>query len=156
MVDTGPEALALTCRLVPRGRVHLVDDDRCLSRVPCYALAQDTYGRLWVGTEDGPVTFDGLVWASQATVTGTAGCIVRAFATGDDGTLWMAGDCQGVFLIDTRAVPCRVIAHVTTADGLPGNSVYALHRTPDGALLVATDAGLALIRARRVESCITL
>lgn len=155
MAEFGLGSTAITCRLLPRGRLHLVDDDLGLCRIPCYALARDRQGRLWVGTEDGPITFDGLAWASQAQATGTSGRVVRALAADPDGRLWLATGNDGVYWIEARAGPPRILAHLTTGAGLPSNTTTALHVTADGAALVGTDRGLAVVRAGRVISSIT-
>ena len=73
-------ATSTTCRLIPTGRVWLCDDDLGLSRVPSYALHQDRCGHLWIGSERGPVLFDGLAWETPAGLTPLGACIVCGFA----------------------------------------------------------------------------
>jgi len=96
--STTPQAV---CRLVRSGRVAVCDDDLGLSRTPTYALAQDAHGYLWLGTEDGPVLFDGLVWAAPASLAILAGSDIRAFAQTPHGRLWIAADGTGLACVDT-------------------------------------------------------
>jgi len=144
------------CRLVRSGRVWLCDDDLAVSRVPTYALAHDARGVLWLGSEDGPVLFDGLVWSGPAGLAALSGCMVKTLASTPDNTMWLGTWNAGLACLDLGALPYRVLARMTQADGLPGNSMRALHVDPHGQLWAATDGGVVVIHAGAVRQHLTI
>jgi len=141
------------CRLVSTGRVWLCDDDLGVSRGPSYALAHDARGYLWIGSERGPVRFDGLAWETPASLAPLGACIVRGFAEAPDGLLWIGTDNAGVACIDRDTTPYRITARLTAADGLPGDTVGAVCVDRHAQVWAATTGGVALIRNGRVRRC---
>lgn len=144
-------ATSTTCRLVPAGRVWLCDDDLGLSRAPSYALHQDHHGYLWIGSERGPVRFDGLAWEVPAGLAPLGACIVRGFAAAPDGALWLATDNAGLVCLDLDATPYRITARLGTAESLPSTTVNAVCVDRRGQVWTATNGGVALIADGRVR-----
>ena len=146
-----PAAPSTACRLVPSGRVWLCDDDLGVSRGPSYALAHDARGYLWIGSERGPIRFDGLAWETPTGLAPLAACIVRGFAEAADGALWVATDNAGLARIDLDAPPYRLTARLTAADGLPRDTVGAVCVDGAGQVWAATNGGVACLRDGRVQ-----
>jgi len=142
-------AASTTCRLVPSGRVWLCDDDLAISRGSSNALAHDARGYLWIGSERGPVRFDGLAWEAPASLAPLGACIVRDFAQAPDGALWVATDNAGLARIDLDTTPYRITTRLTVADGLPSDTVGAVCVDRRGQVWAATNGGVALIRDGR-------
>lgn len=143
------EAASTPCRLVPSGRVWLCDDDLGVSRGSSNALAHDARGYLWIGSERGPVRFDGLAWETPASLAPLGACVVRGLAQAPDGALWVATDNVGLARIDLDTTPYRITTRLTVADGLPSDTVGALCVDRRGQVWAATNGGVALIRDGR-------
>lgn len=146
------------CRLVHSGRVAVCDDDLGVSRTPVYALAQDPHGYLWIGTENGPVLFDGLAWSTPAPLAPLAAMDIRAFAQAPGRRLWIATDGAGVACVDVTAPPYQVVAWLGVANGLPSPRVHAVWSDPDDPrdhLWAGTHEGLVLLVGDRVARVIT-
>ncbi|MGQ9927381.1 MAG: ligand-binding sensor domain-containing protein [Chloroflexaceae bacterium] len=106
------------------------------------ALEVDAFGDLWVGTGQGLLRVtpdlpeqlqipDSPDWPATARVT--------TLAAMADGSLWVGTSFEGVFWRDAggnwRAY--------SGADGLGGNTVYAIAAVPDGSLWFGTESGLS-------------
>jgi signal transduction histidine kinase/ligand-binding sensor domain-containing protein len=67
-------------------------------------------------------------------------------------TLWVATQGQGLWRIRTPSKDGRpFVDMITTREGLPSDSVFALHEDTDGNIWVGTAAGLLRFSARRVQ-----
>jgi len=153
------EAPAPVCRMVRSGRVWLCDDDFGVSRAISHALAQDRRGYLWVGSEAGPVIFDGLVWSSPPSLASLGSGIVKALAHGPDDRMWVGTDGAGLACVDLDTLPYHPVGLLGTAEGLPSARVHALLHDPHDSrhgLWVGTHAGLALVRDGAVERVLTV
>jgi signal transduction histidine kinase/ligand-binding sensor domain-containing protein len=146
-------------RVVHSGRVHLYVDPlelvnsrdlRDLSIRPVTALAQDTRGYLWVGTQNGPMLFDGLVGASSPALAALQGCIIRRFCFAGDHLLWVGMIGKGLALITLGMSGPRLQRRLTQVDGLQDNTVRALCVDQHGTLWAGTQAGIAVIEAGAV------
>lgn len=110
-----------------------------LPQATIYALAQDTEGRVWAGTEDGVAHYDGRRWQREPLpgADEAAPSYVYALAATDDGAVWIATDERGVFRHDatgTRAV---------SMDEVPGGSrVQGLARAGPDSVWAATGGGV--------------
>ena len=110
---------------------------------PVRALAQDTEGYLWIGTETGLVRFDGVrfVTADAAGVSGLPASSVFALRVSRaDGALWV-GLADGVRVIRGGRVDAPA-AHQTLR-----GPVTALAEDVDGAMWAATSRGLFRFQA---------
>ncbi len=150
-------------RILRSGRVHLCVDPldlansrdlRDLPARPVTALAQDARGYLWVGTQHGPLLFDGLVGASLPALAALQGCLVRRFCFDGDQALWMGTVGQGLALVTLGIAGPQLEQRVTQAHGLPDNTIRALCTDQRGTLWVGTKAGLALIEHGMVIRCL--
>jgi diguanylate cyclase (GGDEF)-like protein len=140
------------CRLVRSGRVWLCDDDLGISRAVAYILAQDHRGYMWVGTEAGPVIFDGLVWSSPPGLCSLSGSVIRALAL-DTRRLYLGTDGAGLHIVDLASTPYHLTAHLSAE--LPSPRVHALCAGRDGEVWAGTHAGLALVRDGQVVTRVT-
>ena len=137
-----------------------------------YAIQVDSKDRVWFGTEGGVSLFDGKTWKSWTHKDGLgapndAGLPASA-NTGlgtrarHDLTTQVAGmnSYNPNYVFSILATPDKSIwagtwgggvgrfdgkrwTNLTTKDGLAGNIVYAIARSPDGALWFGTDNGLS-------------
>jgi signal transduction histidine kinase/streptogramin lyase len=105
-----------------------------------WALVQDLEGYLWLGTDAGPIRFDGVRFASfeEMGLPAPLKAPVRAALSARDGSMWFgyAGD-GGV----TRLHNGRV-QHFGPADGLEPSMVTLLFEHPDGTLWAGNERGL--------------
>ncbi|HEV8268032.1 MAG TPA: two-component regulator propeller domain-containing protein, partial [Thermoanaerobaculia bacterium] len=69
------------------------------------------------------------------------GKLVTALAARDDGTI-LVGTSRGIVVIDATSLAVRSL--LTTAEGLPGDSITAFH-VGSGRVLVGTESGLGVI-----------
>ena len=139
-------ALEPTTPLAGYGRQSWVMENG-LPQNTVQALAQTRDGFIWLGTEVGLVRFDGNTFTilDQKSKPSLPGNDVR-YLLADDGSLWI-GTTDGVAqLHDGR------VSIFNTSNGLPGNRIQSLAQKPNGAVIVQTDAGPALISSGRVES----
>ncbi len=113
-----------------------------------YAIAQDTDGFMWFGTQDGLNRFDGYDFRVHAPSDEAAGTLadeaIRALLLADDGTLWVATDAGGLSSYDATTERFTTFR----ADGDPGSlesdRVRTLFEDSHGTLWIGTDgAGLA-------------
>jgi len=137
-----------------------------------YGISVDEANRVWFGTEGGVSMFDGKSWkswthkdglgafnvsalpASENTGLGTrsrhdlttqvAGMnsynpnYVFSILAAPDKTIWAGTWGGGVSRFDGKAW-----SNLTTKDGLAGNIVYAIARSPDGVFWFGTDNGVS-------------
>lgn len=142
------------CRLVPSGRVWLCTDDLAVSRMPILAMTQDTNGYLWLGSEDGPLLFDGLAWTAPSGCAALRGAIVRLFAASAE-MMWVGTDGAGLAGVSLSAMPYLTTTLLTTEDGLPSNAVWALAVEQSGRVWVGSEAGLARVDEGQVRAVLT-
>lgn len=118
-----------------------------LSQSTVMALAQDTDGRIWIGTQSGLNRFDGY----EITVFRPDGndphALADNFVTALDADphsgVWVA-TLDGISRFDARAGQFSTWRHAEDdPDGLPGPSVLSLHRDRSGTLWAGTERGLA-------------
>lgn len=110
-----------------------------------YAIAQDQTGHVYAGLGNGLARYDGIAWQAVP-LPGVRGVhAVGALLLGNDGTLWIGDDGDGVFRLD--AGKPRAVA------GLHGKGrvVYRLVDDGHGGVWAATDGGLAHCSAQRCQ-----
>ncbi len=139
------------CRLVRSGRVAVCDDDLGVSRTQVAALAQDARGYLWLGTEDGPILFDGLAWSAPASLAALRGYAVGAMARTTDDRLWIAADGAGLACIDLSTLPYQIVARFGVDEGLPNTRVHCVWGERHGYAWAGTHAGLVVLDEARVQ-----
>lgn len=115
-----------------------------------WAVAQDKEGYLWLGTDVGPVRFDGVrfvVWQPSGP-TAIPKAPVRAVQVARDGSIWLGfGEPGGV----SRIRPDEV-RNYGEADGLPGGAITMLAEDPTGDIWAGNREGLFRFVAERWES----
>jgi signal transduction histidine kinase/ligand-binding sensor domain-containing protein len=121
-------------------RVELSSSLRGDARVHVTCLAEDDTEALWIGSASG-VTRLAVDGRSQhlAVAPSRGADAVHAVMLDREGQVWI-GHGAGLFVFDrtTGAVQRRY----STADGLPHDSVRALHRGADGAIWIGTMGGV--------------
>jgi diguanylate cyclase (GGDEF)-like protein len=126
--------------------------DAGLSQGAIMAIAQDTHGFLWVGTEDGLDRFDGYDWRHFMHAGHDPGSLpnnwIASLALDQRGRLWIGTDGGGLAWRDDNRGTFRV-AGPSGADPNDGNAkVQVVVPTHDGKLIVGTrGAGLRLFDA---------
>jgi ligand-binding sensor domain-containing protein len=120
------------------GVITMVPTHGALGTGPVRALARDA-DFLWIGTDEGVFTYDGVHFTPRSGSDGLARGAVRAILCGRTGTLWVGTDGEGV----ARREGTRFV-HYREEDGLAGNRVRLLHEDRQGRIWVGTYGGLSL------------
>ncbi len=145
---------AVAYTTIPSGRINVyVDpmetaalrDPTDIPARPVTALAQDSRGYLWLGSESGPLTFDGLYCASPPALAGLQGSIVLCFCFADERTLWMGTRSIGLVKIRIGSTGPRLEQVLTRKHGLPHNWVQTVCCDGRGRLWAGTHDGIAII-----------
>ena len=124
-----PVRLAVTGQLVS-------EDDRWVS-----SLYMDNYGRVWIGTYNGPECYDPGTGQRAFQPLMPDGSPVRVYAVSGDrnGTMWF-GSSEGLFSVSADKHDIR---QYTEKDGLPDNLVRDILCTPGGTVWFSTSNGLS-------------
>ena len=132
------------------------DDPDSRAHTAILALAQDARGYLWIGTEHGPVRFDGMEWGTPHSLDALSTFDSWALDAQEPHAIWVGTSGAGLWLVDSRPVPERGVATLSSAHGLADDDVHTLCRAAAaGALWVGTHHGLAVVQDRRVSACWT-
>ena len=127
------------------------------------SMTIDRAGTKWIGTADGLSSYDGRRWRNYynreriALKSGLKSNWIKTVAAGPENTLWVAhGDAGssnkklGVgFMTNADAW-----SYLTTAEGLPSNSIYKLKIATDNDLWTGTASGLARVAGDHVQAFI--
>lgn len=132
-----------------RPALHVQGMEDGLPSGTIYGFAQDTKGRLWAGTVDGPATYTGHGWVPVRLPKESPSQWVRNILASADGSLWFATQDGGVWRLQDGAW-----THYSGDRDLPSNHAYCVSETRDaqGRLLrwVGTaDQGLACFDGTR-------
>ncbi len=109
-----------------------------------YALAQDSNGFLWIGSEGGLARFDGFAFTvfKKNTTLGLASNSITSLSGGRDGALWV-GTFGGGLLRGLNGKFSRM-------QGLDSEFIWSLHRDNAGTLwAVTTDRGIYCLEEGR-------
>src|SRR5215467_1749625 len=118
-----------------------------LPQASIYAIAQSAEGRLWLGTQKGLVTFDGVRFTTVSADGVALGEMwITALVEDRQHTLWIGTDESGVLKLDRG-----VMKRYTTHDGLPSDTAQCLFEGVDGRMWVCTPAGLAVWNGKSFE-----
>src|SRR5687768_6855534 len=108
-----------------------------------HSIAQTKDGYVWIGTEEGLARFDGVkftIFDKQNTPLLKSNYI-RTLLADRQGALWI-GTAQGlVRMLNNR------FTLFTRDDGLPSETIQAVHEDREGNLWVATANGLGLLKS---------
>ena len=109
--------------------------------------------RLYIGTDDGVYIVDENNQTIEDELTKyVSGTRVRCINADPDGNLWAAVYTDDLGLVCMTAD--GEITSYTTEDGLPSNEIRCCLPMADGAVMVGTNGGLAIIKDGRVESTV--
>gem|GEM_PF-1372305 len=130
--------------------VRVFDKSDGLQSPTVYAVAVDLTGRLWIGTEYGPMRFDGSRWQLQALPAEVTARQTRAILQSADSTMWFA----------TRSGVIRQRGSTQTvfnvSHGLPSAIVYSIIETRalngQPQVLVGTGAGIAVFDGKQFRT----
>jgi len=118
-----------------------------LPQASIYAIAQSAEGRLWLGTQKGLVTFDGVRFTTVSAEGVALGEMwITALLEDRQHALWIGTDESGVLRLDRG-----VMKHYTKNDGLPSDTAQCLFQGADGRVWVCTPAGLAVWNGNSFE-----
>lgn len=125
------------------GRFELLDADNGLANPLSHTVFRDREGLLWIGQDEGLTKWVPRPFAAYTTRHGLLGNFVRSITQDDQGRLWL-GTRMGFQIVpfedgDWQFERSR---HVTVADGLLDDRVYAIDFVRPGEALVATDRGV--------------
>lgn len=157
-----PLALAIACAparaLDPAKEFgHYVSNswsiEQGLPQISALALAQDTQGYLWVGTQAGLARFDGHRFTafSPDQYPELPGGWISALLAEPDGRLWV-GTYRGL----AQWADDRLQAVPSAPDLASGAAIHALARDADGQLLAATDEGVLALAEGRLQAHLRL
>ena|GEM_PF-1888546 len=109
-----------------------------------FCLASDPQGRLWIGTSQGLMTFEG-EYCQDFYRRGSPLGNVTDITVDHQGVLWLATP-EGVSRFDGRR-----FTTFGSADGLPGDEVYCVTAPRPRVLFVGTSQGLARLESDRIS-----
>jgi ligand-binding sensor domain-containing protein len=127
------------------------------------SMAADRAGVKWIGTTAGLSSYDGSRWRNYYNRerierhSGLKNNWIETVAAGPENSIWVAhGDAGSNNKLSGAGVMSQPgsWSYLSTAEGLPSNSVYKLKTAPDNKLWLGTAKGLARIAGGRVQAFI--
>ncbi|HJP98698.1 MAG TPA: ATP-binding protein, partial [Rhodanobacteraceae bacterium] len=112
-----------------------------LARMSISALAEDTSGRLWIGSRDGLFVWNGRKLQQVAKRDPRLRHGIWRLLAARDGSAWCAGVGTGVFRVDVRDLAIQSVA--PPAGDEVAQEIVQLHEGPGDSLWAASKAGLA-------------
>ena len=122
------------------------DAGRGLPQNTVNAMIRSRDGYLWLGTENGLASFDGVRFRVFGVQDGLPSSAIRALLEDHQGALWV-GTLGGASCWQSGWM-----RSFTEKDGLAGNVINALAEDSEGSVWIGTDRGLSRWRAGRIES----
>ena len=110
------------------------------------AITRDSYGFLWIGTNDGLLKYDGYKYTKftpDDSINSISGRVVRDILYDTDGNLWI-GTTNG---LDRYDYIKNTFTHINLGEGL---YIYDIYESTNGDIWVATRSGLYLINGDQV------
>ena len=112
-----------------------------LDRASISALAEDTSGRLWIGTRKGCFVWDGKRLLAVAAGDPALRHGVWRLLAARDGAIYVAGVGSGVFRVDPHSFAIQPLAPPGTNEA--AREIVQLREAADGSIWAASHAGLA-------------
>jgi ligand-binding sensor domain-containing protein len=123
---------------------HL-SDVHGLSNNRVWAITQDKYGFIWIGSQDGLNRFDGykvdVYRAEPGNKNSLPNNYVRCLFTDSHGVVWV-GTGNGLAYYDYRSNSFQSFFRGKGLDSLPGNSISVIKEDVYGILWIGTNTGL--------------
>ena len=118
-----------------------------LSQVAVHAIAQDRFGYMWFGTQEGLNRFDGYRFTHfmhhQNDPNSLSGSWIFALLADRDGYLWIGTKSSGLDRLDPDTFEISHFRHDPESSGsLSNNGVHTLYQDSVGRLWVGTDRGV--------------
>jgi len=142
------EAAALGAA-VPADDLYLetIADDAVIPQGVVSALAQDSRGLIWIGSQEGLLRYDGYRFQRFGRVPGRsdtlAGEYIVRICVGADGRLWLGTASDGLSALDPISGEVRNFRHDPQRDdSLSPGIIWALACAADGRVLIGTNDGL--------------
>lgn len=112
------------------------------------AIAQDRYGFIWIGTQDGLNRYDGFVLKNYFSNIHTPGSVSDGFITSiysdSKGSLWI-GSRNGLNLYDFKSESFFTFSHQRVVSGtISDNHILGFYENTDSSLWIATSNGINL------------
>ncbi len=111
------------------------------------SMIQDRSGGIWIGTDLGVSHLVNGKFVTDAAVSGMRLERVWAIHEDSDGGLWFGSRNHGLY----RYRGGR-LTHLTVADGLASNSVYAILEDPAGHFWISSPGGVSLLNRRELDA----
>jgi ligand-binding sensor domain-containing protein len=129
----------------PHLQFQHLSDVNGLSNNRVWAITQDKYGLIWVGTQDGLNRFDGYKVDVYRREPGNKNSLpdnyVRCLFTDSYGTVWI-GTSSGLAYYDYRTNSFQSFLRGKGEDSLPGNSISVIKEDVYGIVWIGTHTGL--------------
>jgi signal transduction histidine kinase/ligand-binding sensor domain-containing protein len=126
---------------------ELVKDAETIDNQPITALAQDTRGLIWIGTQGGLIRYDGYRFRRFAhninNPFSLAGDYVNALLAASDGRIWVGTLSDGISVFDPATERFEHWRHdPKKPDSLGGGQISDIVEDRHGGIWIATDQGL--------------
>ena len=103
------------------------------------AIATDSQGRTWLGTDGGLSIWNGDAFFNITAAQGLPSADIRALATAGDDAMWIGSWGGGLYRFADNQLEVFNVENT----GLPADRIAALAVMPNGDLLLGTERGLA-------------
>jgi signal transduction histidine kinase/ligand-binding sensor domain-containing protein/CheY-like chemotaxis protein/HPt (histidine-containing phosphotransfer) domain-containing protein len=139
-------------RIDAQGGIRAFDTKTGLSANTVTALWEDRLGRIWVGENGGLDLIEQDKVTAMLPMLHTSGAPwIRMIQEDRQGRLWVGTSNRGVFLIEGDVDHPRV-RHFGTADGLPSDTIPAMHEDAEGKIWLGSADGFSLWRDGKIVS----
>lgn len=128
--------VALTETGTPTAVMHSRQSGSARNSLPnnyIYALTEDAYGQVWIGTNSGLSCWspEGDSWTNLFNEMGNEeSFIIPSVCADDDGNIWVGTYSHGAYVIDARTKAVK--AHHTHTDGILSNNGFVFSIIKDG------------------------
>ncbi len=112
-----------------------------------FCITQDSKGQYWIGTENGIVKYDGILFTVLSAKQGLYVKGITSIIEDAGGHLWLGTLGAGVCRFDGKN-----FTYYTEKQGLAFNDVWSLQEDNNGRIWVGTDRGLSVLIPQRDSS----
>ena len=120
------------------------------SNVAVQSLAEDSFGRIWIGAVGGLFVMDRGSVRDVTAIIGTDPTI-WTIQIENDGTIWLGTERDGIIKIINQ----KVVERLTTENGLASNDIKFIQQTKNGEYWIATYGGLSHLVNGRFQNFTT-